>query len=204
MAKSLKGMMVAILATDMFEESELTEPRQALHDAGAETEIIAPKGPEIIAANHFDKSESYKVDRLLEDANPDNYDALLLPGGALNADQLRAIPEAQEFARHFDEMDKPIAVICHGPWLLVSARLMKGRTLTSFFTIADDMKNAGATWVDEETCRDGNWISSRKPDDIPAFNKAMIELFAEMHEKAADQPMGSPQPAFGEKLDSEE
>jgi protease I len=169
----------------MVEEVELTEPRQALEDAGADVQLISPKEGNIISANHFDKSESYRVDSALEDVKPTDFDAVVLPGGALNADFLRIDNRAQGFIQQIDEAGKPIAVICHGPWLLVSAGLVEGRQLTSYHTIADDIRNAGGEWTDAEVVVDDNWVSSRKPDDIPAFNKAMIKLFAETFENAA-------------------
>lgn len=181
MRKSLAGMRIAILATDMVEEIELVDPRQALEDAGAETDLIAPKVGEIISATHFDKSEAYPVDATLDEVEPTDYDAVLLPGGVVNADMLRADPRAQQFVQHMDEAGKPIAVICHGAWLLVSAGLADGRTLTSYHTIADDIMNAGGEWVDRATVVDENWISSRRPDDIPQFNVAMINLFAQIY-----------------------
>lgn len=176
-------MRIAILATDMVEEIELVEPRQALEAAGAETDLIAPKGSEIIAANHFDKSETYPVDATLDEVEPTDYDAVLLPGGALNADMLRIEPRAQYFVQQMDEAGKPIAVICHGPWLLVSAGLVDGRTLTSYHTIADDITNAGGDWLDKAVVTDNNWVSSRKPDDLPQFNTAMIQLFARIYKE---------------------
>ena len=182
MTEVLRGMRVAILATDMVEEAELTEPRQALEDAGAITELISPKEGSIISANHFDKSELYKVDVLLDVAQALDYDAVFLPGGALNADMLRVEPKAQQFVQQLQEAGKPIAVICHGPWLLISADLVEGRQLTSYHTIADDIRNAGGEWVDHEVVIDENLVSSRQPDDIPAFNEAMVELFAQVHE----------------------
>ena len=206
MEKPLEGMKVAVLATDMFEEDELKKPLQALKEAGAITHIIAPKGPTIIAAHHFDKGSPYRVDRLLQEADPADYDAVLLPGGALNADSLRAEPAAQRFIQHFDATDKPIAVICHAAWLLVSAGLIQGRTLTSYHTIADDIKNAGGNWIDKEVIQDGNWVSSRQPDDIPAFNAAMLELFGEAYidtEEMSAKAAGTPQMAFREKLSDE-
>lgn len=202
MENPLEGIRVAILATDMFEEDELKEPQAALEAAGAVTEIIAPEGPTIIAARHFDKGDTYEVDHLLSEVSPADYDALLLPGGALNADALRAIPKAQSFAQYFDNEGLPIAVICHAPWLLVSAGLVKGRTLTSFETISTDIENAGGHWVDEPVARDENWVSSRKPADIPLFNEAMISLFT-----PAGSSQGSPEArelVFREKLDIEE
>ncbi len=176
----VSGLRVAVIVTDGFEEAELVEPVKALQDAGAHVEIISPKPGSVQAFRHFDKSRMVPVDLLLHDARPEDYDALLLPGGALNADALRVIPEAQTFARHFQEFGKPIAVICHGPWLLVSAGLVRGRRLTSYHTIQDDIRNAGGKWEDSEVVEDGNWVSSRQPDDIPAFNQAMIQLFAHL------------------------
>lgn len=180
MAQNLRGLQVAILVSDMFEETEMVEPRQALEDAGAETTLIAPHDGEVIAANHFDKGESYQIDATLENAEPTDFDALLLPGGALNADFLRVDPKVQAFIQHFDETGKPMAIICHAPWELISAGVMDGRHITSFHTIADDIRNAGGEWTDEEVVIDNNWVTSRKPDDIPAFNTAMIELFAKL------------------------
>lgn len=184
MAKLLKGMKIAILATDMVEESELLEPRQALEDAGAETQLIAPKEGVIITANHFDKSETVAVDATLEEVEPTEFDAVLLPGGALNADQLRVEPLAQKFVEEIDEAGKPIAVICHAPELLVSAGLTEGRQLTSYHTIADDIQNAGGEWLDKAVVIDDNWVSSRKPADIPQFIEAMIKLFADTYQTA--------------------
>ncbi len=177
--KELQGMRVAILATDDFEESELIQPRKALEDAGAITQVIAPHEGSIQAVKHDEKTQKLKVDIALDSAFPDNFEAVLLPGGALNADALRVNRHAQEFVRKIDRAGKPIAVICHGPWLLVSAGLARGRTMTSYHTIQDDLRNAGANWVDQEVCRDRNWVSSRQPSDIPSFNRELIRLFAE-------------------------
>lgn len=176
----LRGLRVAILTTDMFEEVEMTEPRQALDDAGADTTLIAPHDGEVIAANHFDKSESYPVDASLDEVEPTDFDGLLLPGGALNADKLRVEPKVQAFIQHFDETGKPMAIICHAPWELISAGVVEGRQLTSYHTIADDIRNAGGEWTDQEVVIDNNWVTSRQPDDIPAFNAAMVELFAKL------------------------
>jgi protease I len=175
----LQGMRVAILATDDFEQSELTEPKKALDQAGAKTFIVSPKSGEIQGMKHDEKADRFPVDVLLAEADPEQFDAALLPGGALNADSLRAVPEAKTFIGAIDRTGKPIAVICHGPWLLVSAGLVRGRTMTSYHTIQDDLRNAGADWRDIEVLRDGNWVSSRKPDDLPAFNREMLALFAE-------------------------
>ncbi len=177
---NLQGFRVAILATDDFEESELIEPRKALQQAGAETVVIAPKAGEIQAVKHDEKTQKIKVDQTLDQAKPDDFDAVLLPGGAINADTLRVEKKAQEFVRTIDQAGKPIAVICHGPWLLVSAGLVKGRRMTSYHTIQDDIRNAGADWEDNECIRDRNWVSSRQPTDIPRFNQEMIALFSEV------------------------
>lgn len=174
----LSGLRVAALVTDGFEESELTEPMGALKDAGAQVDIIAPKKAKIQSFRHLKKGKTVKPDRLLKEARAEEYDALLLPGGALNADALRTLPQAQAFVRAFQEAGKPMAVICHAPWELVSAGLVRGRTLTSYHTIQDDIRNAGGNWVDQEVVEDGNWVSSRQPDDLPAFNRAMLQLFA--------------------------
>lgn len=181
----LPGIKIAILATDGFEEAELTQPRAALEKAGAKTILISPADNQIQGMKHHDKNKTVDVDLPLAEADPGDYDAVLLPGGALNADALRAEKAAQEFVREIDRAKKPIAVICHGPWLLVSAGLVKSRTLTSYHTIQDDIRNAGGNWKDEEVVRDANWVSSRQPSDIPAFNREMLALFAEAKAKAA-------------------
>ncbi len=185
---SLNGTKVAILVTDDFEEVELTEPRKALEQAGARTQIVAPHSGKVQSMDHDEKSESYPVDLTLDQANPDDFDAVLLPGGALNADALRIQPKAQAFVRRIDEQAKPIAVICHAPWLLVSAGLAGGRTMTSYPTLQDDIRNAGGHWLDFQVVRDRNWVSSRSPRDIPAFNQAMIELFEERKRLAGQRP----------------
>ncbi|HEX5448370.1 MAG TPA: type 1 glutamine amidotransferase domain-containing protein [Candidatus Saccharimonadales bacterium] len=171
----LSGKKVAVLATDYFEEAELTEPVKALKDAGATVEIIAPKSGEIKGLKHTDPAQSVKVDKTLDEANPDDYNGLVLPGGAVNADKLRMEQKARDFVvKIMDEQNKPTAVICHAPWMLVSAGLARGKKLTSYFTIQDDMRNAGADWVDEECVIDGNLITSRDPNDLPAFNRALL------------------------------
>jgi protease I len=181
MSELLDGYRVAILATDNFEESELVAPRQALDEAGATTVVIAPHSGEIQGVHHDTKAHKVRVDETLADADPEQFDALLLPGGALNADALRNEPLAQEFARRIDQTRRPIAVICHGGWLLASARLVRGRHMTSFKSIQDDLRNAGAFWADQEVVLDGNWVSSRQPSDIPRFNQMMLNLFADRH-----------------------
>jgi deglycase len=187
--RSLSGYRVAILATDGVEDAELRGPREALKNAGAQVTLIAPKRDKIQSFQHFDKKDQFNVDILLGDADPKQFDGVLLPGGALNSDTLRVQPQAQEFVREMDRAGKPIAVICHAPWLLVSAGLLKGRTLTSYHTIQDDVRNAGGKWQDEEVVHDRNWVSSRQPSDIPAFNQAMVDLFAE--KKSAAEKMRS-------------
>ncbi|HET7528980.1 MAG TPA: type 1 glutamine amidotransferase domain-containing protein [Candidatus Saccharimonadales bacterium] len=171
----LSGKKIAVMATDYFEESELIEPVKVLREAGATVEIVSPKSGQIKGLKHADPGESVKVDKTLDEAKPDDYDALVVPGGAVNADHLRMEQKARDFiTKMMDEQNKPTAVICHGPWLLVSAGLARGRKMTSYYTIQDDMRNAGAEWVDEECVADGNLITSRNPDDLPAFNKALI------------------------------
>jgi protease I len=180
----LHGLRVAILATDGFEEAELVEPRKALDAAGAQTVLIAPKSGKLQAMKHHDKSGTVKVDMTLDQADPAEFDAVLLPGGASNADALRMNESAQAFVKHIDAQRKPIAVICHGPWLLISAGIALERTLTSYFTIQDDVRNAGANWVDQEVVQDKNWVSSRKPEDIPAFNRKILAVFGELKSRA--------------------
>jgi protease I len=175
---NIAGKKVAVIASDYFEEAELTEPVKALKNAGAEVEIIAPHDGEIKGVNHVDPGKSVKVDKTLDEADPNKYDALVIPGGAVNADNLRMDEKARNFVRKIMGADKPTAIICHGPWLLISAGLARGRHLTSFFTIQDDMRNAGADWTDEEVVQDGNLITSRKPDDLAAFNDAIITALA--------------------------
>jgi deglycase len=180
---ALKDMTVAVLATDGFEERELTEPVKALRDAGATVDIIAPKAGEIQAFKHHDKSIKVKVDKTLDQVRADDYDAVLLPGGALNADAMRVEPKARQFLQAMQQDRKPFAIICHAPWEVVSAGLVPGRTMTSYHTIQDDLRNAGARWVDQEVVVDANWVMSRQPDDIPAFNREMLALF-ESHQPA--------------------
>jgi protease I len=177
-SRDLDGLRVAIVLDTDFEQVEMTEPRKALEDAGATCRLISPKS-EVTGMKHDEKADTFKADLPLDRANPEEFDAVLLPGGALNADSLRVVPKAQEFVRKIDQAGKPMAVICHAPWLLVSAGLAKGRHLTSYHTIQDDMINAGANWEDREVIVDRNLVTSRQPSDIPAFNREMIRLFAE-------------------------
>jgi protease I len=179
MANELTGKKVAILVTDMFEQVELTEPRKALQDAGARTVLVSPAKGEVQGFNHYDKADTFPVDVPLDSANPGDYDALLLPGGVGNPDQLRMNPKAVEFARSFFDAGKPVAAICHGPWLLVEAGVVRGRTLTSWPSLKTDIQNAGGKWVDQEVVTDRGLVTSRRPDDIPAFNRKMIEEFRE-------------------------
>ena len=175
----VQGMRVAILATDDFEQSELTEPKKALEEAGARVWIVAPRPGTIQGMKHDEKGDRLSVDQSLAEADPQQFDAAMLPGGALNADALRVVPEGKAFISAIDGAGKPIAVICHGPWLLASAGLVSGRKMTSYHTIQDDLRNAGADWRDAEVVRDRNWVSSRRPADLPAFNREMLALFAE-------------------------
>lgn len=176
----LSGKKVAILVDNYFEEDEFTGPLKALRKAGATVEVIAaePENGKVQAMRHVDKSQRYEFDKTLEEADIDDYDALVLPGGAINADSLRMQDKAQQWVKHIAEQGKPLAAICHAPWVLVSAGLAKGRKLTSFFTIQDDLRDAGADWVNEEVVVDRNIITSRKPDDVPAFNRALISMMA--------------------------
>lgn len=178
MHHNLRGTRVAILATDGVEQVELEKPRQALDRAGATTLIIAPRGPEIQGYHHHDRGDRLPVDMELDMVKVSDFDALLLPGGALNPDQLRMLPAAVEFVRGFVEAGKPVAAICHGAWTLVEAGVVRGRTMTSWPSIKTDLENAGARWVDEEVVVDGEWVTSRKPDDLPAFCDKMVEAFA--------------------------
>jgi protease I len=179
MANKLSGKKVAILAADGFEEVELTKPKKALDEAGAKTSVISLKAGKIQGMNHADKGETVSVDQTLSDAKPQEFDALMIPGGLMNPDTLRSNEEALEFVRHFFREGKPVAAICHAPWVLIDAGVVRGRTLTSWPAIKTDVRNAGGTWVDEEVVVDNGLVTSRKPDDIPAFNDKMIEEFGE-------------------------
>jgi protease I len=178
MAVTLRGKKVAILAADMFERVELEDPRRALEDAGADVEIVSIHEGEILGFDHFDPAGTLKVDRTVEEVSPGDYDALLIPGGVGNPDQLRGDESAVEFVREFHEAGKPMAVICHGPWMLVESDVVRGKKVTSWPTLATDIRNAGGRWVDEEVVVDGNVVTSRKPDDIPAFTREMLRVFS--------------------------
>jgi protease I len=179
MAEKLSGKKVAILAADGFEEVELTKPRAALDEAGAQTTVVSLKPGKIQGMNHADKGETVPVDQTLDEAKPGDFDALLIPGGLMNPDSLRSSEEALEFVRHFFREGKPVAAICHAPWVLIDAGVIRGRTVTSWPAIKTDVRNAGAHWVDQEVVVDNGLVTSRKPDDILAFNKKMIEEFCE-------------------------
>ncbi len=172
---SLKGKKIAILATDGFEQVELTEPRKALDEAGATTVVVSPKSGEIKGWKFKEWGETIKVDKVIDDANPNEFDALVLPGGVINPDHLRMEPKAVNFVRQFVSTGKTVAAICHGPWTLLEAGALKGKTVTSWPSLKTDLKNAGANWIDQEVVTDGQFIFSRKPDDIPAFSKAIVE-----------------------------
>jgi protease I len=177
--QKLKGKRVAIVAADMVERVELVEPRKALEEAGATIELISLKPGEIRTFNHFDPAESERVDKSVEEVDASDYDALMIPGGVGNPDQLRGDENMVAFVREFFEQGKPVAAICHAPWVLIEAGVVNGRTLTSWPTVATDLRNAGANWVDKEVVVDSGLVTSRMPDDIPAFNKKMLEEFAE-------------------------
>ena len=175
----LKGKRIAIIAADMVEQVELVEPRKALEDAGAKTELLSIKPGTIQGFNHFDKADEHKVDKLVEEADAADYDGLFIPGGVGNPDQLRADENIVHFTRAFFQQGKPVAAICHGPWVLVEAGVLRGRKVTSWPSLQTDIRNAGGNWVDEEVVVDHGLVTSRKPDDIPAFCRKMVEEFAE-------------------------
>jgi deglycase len=184
MSDQLQGKRIAFLvANEGVEEVELTSPRDALREAGAEIDLLAPEDGEIQAFNHLDKGDTFTPDRVVGEADPDDYDGLVLPGGVANPDQLRTDTDAVQFVRSFFEEGKPVGAICHGPWTLINADVVDGRTLTSWPSLQADLRNAGAEWVDEEVHVDQGLVTSRKPDDLPAFNAKIVEEFAEgVHE----------------------
>ena len=179
MAAELQGKKIAFLATTGVEEVEYTEPRKAVEQAGAQAELISLEPGKIQAWNHFDHADTFPVDKTVDQANAADYDALVLPGGVANPDQLRVNPQAVSFVRAFFESAKPVGVICHGPWTLIEADVVRGRTITSWPSLATDLRNAGANWVDEECVNDTGLVSSRKPADLPAFCAKIVEEFAE-------------------------
>ncbi len=179
MNQQLNGKRVAILVADGFEQVELTDPKQALELAGATTQIVSPAKGQVKGWNHADWGDQFPVDLPLEQARPEDFDALLLPGGVMNPDKLRMNAQAVQFVKSFFDAGKPIAAICHGPWTLIEAGAVRGRKMTSYASIQTDLKNAGANWVDQEVVNDQGIVTSRKPADLPAFNLKMIEEFAE-------------------------
>jgi deglycase len=172
----LNGRKVAFLATDMVEQVELTKPWEAIEKEGGKPELVSLESGEIQGFNHYDKADTFEVDRTVGDVSPDDYDALVIPGGVGNPDTMRMDENAVRFVREFFESGKPMGAICHAPWMLVEADVARGRTLTSFWSIKTDVTNAGGNWVDQEAVVDGNLVTSRNPDDIPAFNEKLVEL----------------------------
>jgi protease I len=187
----LDGKRIAFLATDGVEEVELIEPRKAVEDEGAEVELLSLKKGEFQGFDHLDKDQVFTADRAVKGASADDYDGLVLPGGVANPDFLRGDEDAVRFVRGFFEAKKPVGAICHGPWTLVEADVIKGRTLTSWPSLQTDIRNAGATWVDEEVHVDQGLVTSRKPDDLPAFNAKIVEEFAEGRHERAPEPAGT-------------
>lgn len=185
MAENLQGRKVAILATDGFEQVELTESRKALDQAGATTEVISPRSGEIRGWKFKDWGDSIKVDKTLDQAHARDYDALVLPGGVMNPDHLRMDQKAVSFVRDFVATGRPVAAICHGSWTLIEAGAVRGKTFTSWPSLQTDLRNAGARWVDQEVVTDGQFISSRKPDDIPAFSRTVIEALSQVRQLKA-------------------
>lgn len=173
---NLQGRRVAILATDGVEQVELLKPREALDQAGAETKVVSPKAGKIKGWNHAEWGQDIRVDITLDKARADDFDALLLPGGVINPDKLRMEPKAVAFVKAFFDVGKPVAAICHGPWMVIEAGAARGRKIASWPSLKTDIRNAGAEWTDQEAVTDGNLVSARKPDDIPAFNRAAIDL----------------------------
>ena len=191
MAGQLEGKTIAVLATDGVEQVELTEPRKAFEDAGAKTELISLQDGEILGFNHIDHGDRFPVDKAVEEASADDYDGVFVPGGVVNADFLRGDDSAVRFVADFARSKKPIASICHGPWVLVEAGIAGGTTMTSWPSLKTDVRNAGGTWVDEEVHVDRGVVTSRKPDDIPAFSAKAIEEFAEGRHEDEPQPTGA-------------
>jgi protease I len=179
--RTLRGKTIAFLmANEGVEQIELTEPWRAVEEGGGRPQLIAPDvNKKVQAFNHLDKADTFSVDMAVAEADPKNFDGLMMPGGVANPDALRMVPEAVQFVRNFVDAGKPVVVICHGPWMLVEADVVRGRTITSWPSVKTDIRNAGGTWVDEEVCVDQGIVTSRKPDDLPAFCKKMVEEFAE-------------------------
>jgi protease I len=179
--ENINGMRVAILIEDGFEQVEMVEPRRALDQAGAKTSIVSPRNGRVRAWNFTEWGENFPVDVALDRARPQDFDALLLPGGVMNPDKLRMEPKAVAFAKAFFDAGKPVGVICHGPWTIIETGAARGRRIASWPSLKTDLRNAGAEWMDQEVVVDGNLVSSRKPDDLPAFNRAIIALFSRAH-----------------------
>jgi protease I len=192
MAGSLQGKKIAFMATSGVEQVEYTEPRKAVEQAGAQAELISLEAGKIQAWKHFDHADTFPVDKTVDQADASDYDALVLPGGVANPDQLRTDPKAVAFARAFFEAGKPVGVICHGPWTLIDADVVRGRTITSWPSLKTDLRNAGANWVDEEVVNDDGMVSSRKPADLPAFCSKIVEEFAEGKHEAQAERTGAP------------
>jgi deglycase len=186
-ANELQGKKIAFLATDMVEQVELTEPWKAVEKAGGQPELVSLKPGKIQGFNHYDKADTFDVDKTVEEASASDYDGLVQPGGVGNPDTLRGDENAVNFVREFFEQGKPVAVICHGPWMLVEAGVVRGRKVTSWPTLQTDIRNAGGNWVDEEVVVDNGLVTSRKPDDLPAFNAKLVEEFAEGKHEAQKQ-----------------
>ena len=187
----LQGRRVAILVTDGFEQVEMTGPRDALQGQGVQCQILSGKMGEVQGFNHHDRADKFNVDMRIADARPEDYDAVLLPGGVINGDQIRVMPEAQRFVQQMDEQGKPVFVICHGGSLLVSAGLVHGRSMTSWPTLQDDIRNAGGNWMDQEVVVDGHWVSSRKPADLPAFNRSIVDMLHQVASGGASPRKGA-------------
>jgi len=187
-SKKLEGKRIAFLATDMVEQVELTEPWKAVRDEGAKVELVSLEEGKIQGFNHYDKGDMFGVDRVVEEASASDYDALVIPGGVGNPDTMRTDENAVAFVRDFFEQGKPVGVICHGPWMLVEAGVVRGRKVTSWPSLQTDIRNAGGEWVDKEVVVDQGLVTSRKPDDLPAFNEKIVEEFCEgRHEEQAEK-----------------
>ena len=196
MADKLQGKRVAFLATDMVEQVELMEPWKAVKDAGGTPELVSLKEGEIQGFNHYDKADTFKVDRTVEEARAEDYDALVIPGGVGNPDTMRTHENAVQLVRDFFEQGKPVGVICHGPWMLVEAGVVRGRKVTSWPSLQTDIRNAGGDWVDQDVVVDDGLVTSRKPDDLPAFNEKIVEEFCEgRHEQQAASVKSDATPA---------
>jgi protease I len=187
MAGELSGRRIAILVTDGFEQIEMTEPRRALEEAGAEVDLVSPLPYKVKGWQSTRWGEEFEVDLPLTKSTPSAYDGLMLPGGVMNADKMRVIPEAREFVRAFFEDDKPVAAICHAPWILIDAGVANGRKMTSWYTLEMDLRNAGVDWTDQQVVVDRKLVTSRKPDDLPAFNREMIKLFSHADQKETNR-----------------